>query len=150
MTMPYVHVNSFNRDIWLKSLGQVITILLNSERKSVSIASVGAFVLPFAKLGQIKTFEGYNGFPSAYMTWGYLTEESLGILSANPSEILDVDELNAGDHLVIFDMISNMRDIRPMLKHIRYLAEHRYSHFYGIRFDKRLGSLTLRKYSFKA
>lgn len=146
MLKAYVHKNNFNSDIWLNKVGQAVTILLNSDRKSTSIASIGAFVLPFAKLGQLQTFEGYNGFPSAYITWGYLTEQSLHCLAKKPSSLLDIDELNAGDKLVIFDIISNLKNIKPILEHIKILASLKHPYFYGLRYDKKQEKLILRVY----
>lgn len=43
-----------------RTLGEAMSILLTSERKRYGIASIGAFVLPFAKLRHIKIFCGQN------------------------------------------------------------------------------------------
>lgn len=146
MNGKYIHLMKFDKSAWYLAMGESLSVLLNSERKSVSIASVGAFILPFAKLGQIKVFYGYNDHPSAYMTWGYLTDESISLLREDPLRILDIDDLNSGSNLVIFDILSNLRSILPIMAHVRLLVRGNHDHFYGVRFEKSLGKIVLKKY----
>lgn len=136
-TTPYIHRNDFNRDVWFKAMGAALTILLNSDRKTASIGTIGAFVMPFAKLNQIHIFYGYNNYPSAYMTWGYVTDDCLQRLRKHPDCILDIDELNAGANLVIFDILSNLRDITPVIRKIRELSDGSPSSVNGVRYNKK-------------
>ena len=143
-----LRVIRFDKDRWLKSLGEATSIILNSRRKSSSIATIGVFVYPFIKLDQLHVCEGTNGFPAAYITWGYLTRVSIGRIIEDPSVILETEELNAGEHLVIFDILSNLRDFRPVARQVRRLIGHR-PDCYGIRYDRRARRLVLRHYRFR-
>ena len=141
---PPLHTR--DRQRWFSTLGEAVTILLNSDRCSVGIASVGAFVLPFIKLDQLRIFRGNNDFPAAYLTWGFLTDEALRRRADDPAAVPDIDELNAGDKLVVFDMVSHLRDFRPVVAEMRRLASGRPDGVYGFRSDRRSGRLRLRNY----
>jgi len=141
-----VHTNSYDLELWMRRIGEATTILLNSPRKKVSIASIGAFILPFARMGQIRVFHGSNRYPAAYITWAYLTDASLEEVARDPSMVLEEEALNAGDNLVILDALSNLRDIRPIVAFIRSIIPQGATRFYGVRFDKSAKVLRLREY----
>lgn len=127
----YIHINERSRASLFRRLGEATSILLSTERRRVGIASIGAFVLPYAKLSQMQIFYGQNGYPGAYLTWAYLTDEGLDALRRQPDAVIDEEHLNAGGNLVVMDIISVLRDNRPIRDYIRKISNGR--RFYGLR-----------------
>jgi hemolysin-activating ACP:hemolysin acyltransferase len=145
--MRYIHRNNYNRDAMFKLLGEATSILLNSDRKKYGISSIGAFVFPFVKLNQIEIFYGQNRYPMGYMTWAYVTDTTLAQIRDNPGSIIDIEDLNSGDKLIIIDIVSKLRSVRPVVEKIRHLAQGNYDKIYGIRFDKSSRRMRVREYT---
>lgn len=140
------HRHTMDRDVWHMSLGAATLVLVSSERRRSEIVTIGAFLLPFAKLNQLSVINGRNSAPKAYVTWGNLTPEGLSRLAAQPEHLPDIDDLNAGDILVIFDIVSGLRSFAPVREFIQGLLGGNRNTLYGLRFDKRLHKLVLRRY----
>jgi hemolysin-activating ACP:hemolysin acyltransferase len=132
-----------------RALGEATSIILNSDRKSMKVASIGAFVFPYVRLNQIAIFYGENRYPAGYMVWAYLTDSRLSELHRNPAMLLSEEDLNAGDNMVIVDVVSHLRSLSPILRKIRSITEGNYECFYGLRFDKAAKCLALRSYRVK-
>jgi hemolysin-activating ACP:hemolysin acyltransferase len=144
--MSYTHWNNPDRDVMFKALGEATSVLLNSERKRYKIASIGAFLFPYARLNQLKLFYGENHYPAAYMTWAYVTDKVLRRVRARPEEVLDIEDLNAGDNLLVTDIVSLLRSFRPIIHHIQAISEDSHNKVYGIRYSKSQQNLVVRDY----
>jgi hemolysin-activating ACP:hemolysin acyltransferase len=129
-----------------RTLGEVTSIILNSDRKSMKVASIGAFVFPYVRLNQVAVFYGENRYPAGYMVWAYLTDSKMSELSANPAMLLSTEDLNAGDNMVVIDIVSHLRSLLPIVRKIRKITAGNYEFYYGLRFDKAAKSLALRRY----
>lgn len=147
MQPPQIHTHTFDKDLWYSAFGAATIVLLESERKRSEILSLGAFLLPYAKLGQISIVFARNRHPGGYITWGNLTSEGLEKIRLCPTQIPDIEDLNAGDNFVVFDIVSNLPNFRPIQQTILSLVGTQRRWFYGIRFDRQLRKLVLRRYA---
>lgn len=109
----------------------------------MSISSIAAFVLPYIRLNQIRIYYGEGTLPGAYMVWAYLTDRSLEKAVEDPSALLDIEDINAGEHLYVVDIVSRLRTISPVLADIRVLAAGKAA-VYAPRFSRVTGKLEVR------
>ncbi|WP_082731167.1 MULTISPECIES: toxin-activating lysine-acyltransferase [unclassified Sphingomonas] len=143
-----MHKHTYDKSDWYRLLGEAVVVLIGSRRIRADIATVGAFVWPYAQLSQISILYGRGRYPSGYITWGNLTADGIERLSQHPNDIPDIEDLNAGDNLVVFDIVSNLPSLRLVKAEIRHLLGPDRSNFYGIRYNRQTHRLTLRRYSF--
>ena len=69
------------------------------------LASVWAWSVPPARLGQSHLFVDQEGRVIGYVSWAYLTNDAASKFSTGQSSILQFSEWNAGDQLWITDFV---------------------------------------------
>ena len=73
---------------------------------SYPIASLNAWLLPPARVGQLKIFKDYSGNLIGYMTWALLSEEVERRWLREDSTLWHISEWNEGTRLWIVDFVS--------------------------------------------
>lgn len=144
----YLHLHTYDKDIWHQDLGAALVVLLESSRRSISVASALAYLLPYARLSQLAILYGRNRHPAAYLAWGNLTLDGLNTLIQDPNRVPDPEMLNAGDHLVVLDIVSNLPNIRMIGRTIAGIAGPSRRTFYAVRHEKTSNLYKLSRFSF--
>lgn len=98
------------------SLAFATNILMQTERRALSLAAVHAWLWPAVQLEQIRFLPGPDGVPIAYMTWGFLNSRSASRLTSMDGSIFDIADWNDGLELWIVDVVAPQGGARELLR----------------------------------
>jgi hemolysin-activating ACP:hemolysin acyltransferase len=125
--LPSPEAASFSRD-----MGDIVSVLLSSpDYAHYKISTIGVWINPARRCGQIRIYYDHRGRPVGYVTWAFLTAESEQRLIMNSATLLHYSEWNEGDRLWIMDVVSPHGYGLSILKHVRdkLLADHDIFHW---------------------
>jgi len=80
------------------------------------LASIWAWSVPPARLGQIHLFVDQEGRVIGYVCWAYLTQRAARKFSTGQSSILRAREWNEGDQLWITDFVALYGQVRTCVR----------------------------------
>jgi len=98
-------------------VGMVLDLLLKTSRKTLSISTIDAFLVPAIRLKQIElALCSYRKLPRGMLTYAFLSEEKLGEFEAGHDPILHLSEWNEGTNFFVMDLLCPFGDVRNFLK----------------------------------
>jgi hemolysin-activating ACP:hemolysin acyltransferase len=120
-SIVFNYKNSDTEQIFSANLGRAIRILSSCKYRQSKLSELTPYLWPAILLDQIRFLYNSKGTPVAFITWAYLTNDVIDIITSNPSYIPDISEWNEGDQFFIINITAPFRNVRAMVRKMRSL-----------------------------
>jgi hemolysin-activating ACP:hemolysin acyltransferase len=100
-------------------LGVAALLLVDTDRKRLSISALVAWLVTPIRLGQALFIYSPEGRPLGFATWAFLDDESAGRLGGGTLDLLSQDDWNDGERLWIVDFVAPYGDARKLASALR-------------------------------
>jgi hemolysin-activating ACP:hemolysin acyltransferase len=100
-------------------LGIAASLLVDTDRKTLSIASLLAWLAMPINLGQILFLTSWERQPLGFATWAYVTPRTLGRLASGEQDLPSQEEWNEGAELWLVDIVAPFGHAAELVRHLR-------------------------------
>ena len=98
-------------------IGFVAGLLVSTERASLSLLSLDAWLRTPTRLGQIALVFGERGTPLAFASWAFVSRRTAKRLGGGATPM--PEDWNDGDLLWIVDIVAPHNNVRPLIDVLR-------------------------------